>query len=65
MIDKGQCVEFYHRHHKRLRDANLLAIVGTGIASDGFVVDRLKEVTATRLNRSYWHYIVPVLRVAA
>ena len=58
-------VEFYHRHPKRLRDANLFAIVGVGIASHGFVVDRLKDVTAKRLNRSYWHYLVPVTRVAS
>ena len=58
-------IEFYHRHNKRLTDANLFAIVGAGIASHGFVVDRLKAVRARRLNRSYWHYIVPVSKVAA
>lgn len=58
-------VEFYHRHNKRLKDSNVLTLVSTGIASSGFVVDRLRDVTAQRLNQSYWHYIVPVIRVAS
>jgi hypothetical protein len=62
---KSLQVEFYHRHAKRLTDANLLTVIGTSIASDGLVVDRLKDVTAKRLNHSYWHYIVPVMQVVA
>lgn len=58
-------VEFYHRNKKRMADANLFALIGASIAQDGFVVDRLKEIAAKRLNKSYWHYVVPVMRVAA
>jgi hypothetical protein len=58
-------VEFYHRHHKRMKDSNVLALVSVGIASNGLVVDRLRDVIAKRLNRSYWHYVVPVMQVTA
>ena len=58
-------VEFYHRSKKRLSDNNLAAIVSDGVAPHGLVVDRLKEFGARRLNRSYWHYVVPVRQVVA
>jgi hypothetical protein len=48
-----------------MKDSNVLALVSVGIASNGLVVDRLRDVIAKRLNRSYWHYVVPVMQVTA
>lgn len=58
-------VEFYHRSKKRMAEPNVQTLVGASIEAEGLVVDRLKDVTAKRLNSSYWHYVVPVRSVAA
>lgn len=65
MADLQMQVEFYHRHVKRMSQNNVAAIVSDGIASNGLVVDRLKKVTARKINKSYWRYVVPVMQVIA
>lgn len=58
-------LDFYHRSLLRLTDDNVRTLVGSDqdVAKQGYIVDRLKEVSAERYGRSYWKYQVPVMSV--
>lgn len=58
-------VEFFHRHDRRLSDRNVQTIISDDLAAAGYVVDRLRDVEASRFGQSYWRYVIPVRQVTA
>lgn len=55
--------EFYAK--VRLSDNAVIAHIGQHCARRGYRVDRLLPITVERFGKSFWKYLVPLIRVVA